>query len=371
MAGVINGKFATLLASVYLFGFTLITTAWLTGFLQINPKKIIKNFSIIIGATILTLIGTKIILNLTPKNNDQVKKMLVSMKIKHPVKTVVKKEYPPMGTLATIFSPKPGLNRLELIKKNAILKVGYNIYGRPFSYFNAENKLVGLDVAMAHMLAKDLNCSLEFIPIKINEIDKYLNSGTVDIVMSGISKTVKRIPLLDFSDSYMLITLALVVKDYRIKEFVKTEDLREMTNLKLAVLKGSSYMETIKHSIQNTKHENKITFIQIENIEDFYKDKIKADALLTSAEQGAAYCMLYPNFETVVPKPIIHHEPIAYVIAKNDLAFSKYLNEWLAIKKAQGDIKKLRNYWIFGKGVEYKQPRWNLWDMIFQNNEKN
>jgi len=163
----------------------------------------------------------------------------------------------------------------------------------------------------------------------------------------------------------MLITLALVVKDYRVKEFINTEDIRNMKHLTLAVLKGSSYKETVLHALEGTKFKNKIKFIELDSVEDFYSGAVKADALLTSAEQGAAYCMLYPSYETVVPKPVIHHEPVAYVIAKNDLAFSKYLNEWLAIKKAQGDIRKLRDYWIFGKGVEYKQPRWNLWDMLF------
>jgi ABC-type amino acid transport substrate-binding protein len=370
MAGVINGKFATLLASIYLFGFTLITTAWLTGFLQIDTKKIIRNFSIIVFATVLTVFGTKIILNLTPKNNNQVKRMLASMKIEKPVKKTIQKEYPPVGSLATMFKSKPGLNRLEIIKKRGVLNVGYNLFGRPFTYFNAQDDLVGLDVAIANMLARDLGCTLNFIPVKINEMDKYLNSGTVDIVMAGISKTVKRIPYFDFTDSYMLITLALVVKDYRVKEFVNTEDLRKMNHLSLAVLKGSSYKETILHAVEGTRYEDNLKFIELDNIEEFYDNKVNADALLTSAEQGAAYCMLYPSFETVVPKPVIRQEAIAYVIAKNDLAFSKYLDEWLAIKKDQGYIKKLRNYWIFGKGVEYKQPRWNLWDMLFDNQEK-
>ena len=371
MAGVINGKFATLLASIYLFGFTLITTAWLTGFLQINTKKIIRNFSIIVLATTATLFGTKLVLSFTPKNNDQVKKMLVSMKINQPVEKTVQKEYPSVGTLATMFKSKPGVNRLEIIKKRGVLNVGYNLYGRPFTYFNSQGDLVGLDVAIANMLARDLGCTLNFIPVKINEMDKFLNSGTVDIVMAGISKTVNRIPYFDFTDSYMLVTLALVVKDYRVKEFVNTEDLRKMNNLTLAVLKGSSYKETIIRAVEGTKYAKRIKFIELDNIKKFYTDNVKADALLTSAEQGAAYCMLYPSFETVVPKPVIRHESIAYVIAKNDLAFSKYLDEWLAIKKAQGDIRKLRDYWIFGKGVEYKQPRWNLWDAMFNDKAEN
>ena len=71
--------------------------------------------------------------------------------------------------------------------------------------------------------------------------------------------------------------------------------------------------------------------------------------------------ILVPFF---IPKPNIHKNTFAYVIAKNDLAFSKYLNEWLAIKREQGIIEKLRSYWIYGKNLEYKKTRWNLWDSL-------
>ena len=364
MAGVVNGKFATLLASMYLFGFTLITTAWLTGFIRIQPKRIIKNFSIIVIVTVLGLVATKFVLAYTPSNNDQVRNMLLSMKIEHPVKMTVDKDYPSVSVLQKVFTPKPGVNRLEMIKKRGVLKVGFNKYGRPFTYFNAEGKLVGFDVAMANKLAQDLGCELHFIPIKINDLQKYLDSGTIDIVMSGISKTVKRITSLDFSDSYMLLTLALVVKDYRAKDFVTTEEIRKMSYLKLAVVKGASYKDTLLNALKFTGRDKKVEFIELENVEDFYSGKVKADALLTSAEQGAAYCMLYTDYQAVVPKPVMYRESIAYVIAKNDLAFSKYLNEWLAIKKAQGDVTKLRNYWILGRGVGYKVARWNLLDVL-------
>jgi ABC-type amino acid transport substrate-binding protein len=175
---------------------------------------------------------------------------------------------------------------------------------------------------------------------------------------------------LDFSESYMLVTLGLVVKDYRIKEFVNTNEIRKMSHLKLAVVKGASYKDTLLDTLQFTDRKDKVEFVELESVEDFYTGKVDADALLTSAEQGAAYCMLYTRYQTVVPKPVMYKEAIAYVIAKNDLAFSKYLNEWLAIKKAEGDVKKLKNYWILGKGVEYKTHRWNLLDVLLGNTNR-
>jgi len=362
MAGVVNGKFATLLASIYLLGFTLVATAWITGFAKFDRKLVIRNMAIIVLATAATLYGTKKILELTPNDNNAVREMLASMHVDNPLPMKVEKEYPKPGMFDSIFKPAPGKNRIDHIKERGVLRVGYNRSARPFTYFNAEGRLVGFDVAMANILARDLGCSsLEFIPIRYDNIKKALDAGVVDIAMGGVLKTVDRITDLDYSDAYMTVTLAIVAKDYESKKFRYTEDIRVMKGLRVAVLKGSAYKSEVE------KVRGDIEFIELEDVRDFYEGKIRADALLTSAEQGAAWCMKHPSFDVVVPKPDIHRNTVAYAIARNDLEFSKYLNEWLAIKKDQGMVEKLENYWIYGRNIDYKKPRWNLWDDVLRN----
>lgn len=358
MAGVINGKFATLLASIYLFGFTLMTTAWLTGFLEINVKKIVKNGFIIIFVTALTLVGTKYVLKLTPQDNDAVEKMLASMHVRNPVKIDVKTEYPELSSLRKIFKPEASSKRIETIQERGVLRVGYNANARPFTYFNKQGDLVGFDVEMANLLARDLGCTLEFIPIRYDNINEALNLEVIDIMMAGISKTVDRITMLDFTESYMTLTLAIVCKDYMSKKFHKSGALLKMKNPKIAVLKGSAYESMFKDAPDN------IELVYIDNFDQYFLGETDADVLLTTAEQGASYCMLYPNYDTVVPKPDLNKDTIAYVIAKNDLEFSNYLNDWLRIKKKKGVIEELKQYWIYGKGLDYKNPRWNLWDWL-------
>jgi Na+/H+-dicarboxylate symporter/ABC-type amino acid transport substrate-binding protein len=358
MAGVINGKFATLLASIYLFGFTLMATAWITGFIVVDKKKIIKNMAIIIVVTIISLVATKYVLALTPNDNNTVKEMLLSMRINNQVETKVDKKYPEPGLFGTLFTPPPGENRINIIKKRGILRVGYNPNARPFTYFNQNDELVGFDIAMANILARDLKCKLEFIPIRYDNIGKGLDAGIIDIAMAGISKTVDRITDLDFTDSYMTVTLAFVTKDYNLDKYRNTEDIKKIKDFKIAVLDGSAYQDEMIKLSKN------LHFVKLEKVDDFYTDKVHADVMLTSAEQGAAYCMLYPKFDVIVPKPDIHKNTFAYVIAKHDLAFSKYLNEWLAIKRDQGIIDQLKAYWIYGRNIEYHKPRWNIWDNL-------
>ena len=74
--------------------------------------------------------------------------------------------------------------------------------------------------------------------------------------------------------------------------------------------------------------------------------------------------MLYPKFDVLVPKPNLIKDNFAYVIAQNDLAFSKFINEWLAIHSNNNSITKLYDYWILGKNLNYKKPRWSIWNNV-------
>jgi Na+/H+-dicarboxylate symporter/ABC-type amino acid transport substrate-binding protein len=358
VSGVINGKFATLLAAIYLLCFTLLTTAWLTKMVKFNPKKLFINITIMVVVTAVALIGTKITLKTLTKNNQDSKEVLASMVIKNKVESVVSKKYPKKSAWEEILSKHPGKNRLEMIQERGVLKIGYNLNTRPFTYFNAKGELVGFDIAIAHKLAKDIKCTLKFIPMNYYDIKQGLNAGVIDIAMAGISKTLERIEKLNFTEPYMNINLAFVTHDYKLDDYRQARDIALIKNIKIAILKGSAHRKFVEKRIPQG------TFIDLENIEDFFNGKVKADVLLTSAEQGSAWAILYPSYGVVVPRPNIHTFGTAYAIAKGDLEFNNFLNEWLRMQKNNGVIKQLYSYWILGQNIKPKEPRWNLWDNV-------
>ena len=71
--------------------------------------------------------------------------------------------------------------------ESRILRVGYDRDRIPFSYLNSDGELVGYDIEMAHRLAKDINCSLEFVPFNVSTIVEDLNNRNYDIIMSADS----------------------------------------------------------------------------------------------------------------------------------------------------------------------------------------
>jgi Na+/H+-dicarboxylate symporter/ABC-type amino acid transport substrate-binding protein len=356
---VLNNRIGALLSSIYLLTLAILCTAWLTGFLKINIRKIVKNFCIIVVASLLTLVACSSYLKIVMNKKSSGKEVLAKMQIKNTVRMKIFKKYPTSSQVPTVH-PKHLVDRLQLIKTRGVLRVGYSPTSRPFSYFNSANELVGYDMAMANMLAKDLGCRLELIPVKYNNIDRGLFDGVIDIVMAGVSVTLKRIKTMHFTDSYMQVSLAFVVKDYEREQYQLTDNIRKMSNFRVACVPGLSYRVNMKKFYPN------LTFVDIESEKDFFDDKVKADALLVSAEEGFAWCVLHPAFCVVVPRPKIFKENLAYVTSQDDLHFCKYLNSWIGVKKTNGTLDALYQYWIMGKNIHKKEERWCIWNDVWK-----
>ena len=58
---------------------------------------------------------------------------------------------------------RPGESLLHRIRRRGVIRIGYNEDKLPFAYFNNRGNLVGLDINMAHQLARDLGVSIEFV----------------------------------------------------------------------------------------------------------------------------------------------------------------------------------------------------------------
>ena len=52
--------------------------------------------------------------------------------------------------------------------------------------------------------------------------------------------------------------------------------------------------------------------------------------------------------------------PLAYPVAHRDVQFLSFLDRWVELKKRDGTIQDLYDYWILGKNAEPPVPRWSV-----------
>jgi ABC-type amino acid transport substrate-binding protein len=269
------------------------------------------------------------------------------------------KEAAPLKVYESAYPPAedllPGVGRLDRIFERGTVRVGYFRDALPFAFRNADGRMVGLDIEMAHQLARDMNVSLELVIVKRDEIPEMLKSGQIDIVMSGVPIEMSRAGKVTFSTPYMEQTLAFLVEDHKRETFSDWDNVRNMDDLKLAMIDLPYYTSRIRHALPQAD----IEFVDTPR-EFFQKKKGKLDAFLYWAEAGSAWSLVYPGYSVAVPHPRIVAMPIAYPMPREARDMVQYVNTWIELKKRDQTLEDLHNYWILGKEAVKREPRWSI-----------
>jgi ABC-type amino acid transport substrate-binding protein len=354
LTGLVNKRFATLLAGMNLLTFTLLATCALVGLLSINWRKIFRFALLSVFLTVAVVVGSRFVLSFAVADAYTKDKVIAGMHLLHsPVQAVVRKSAP--AALAMVDKEK---SHLERIQERGVLRVGYNPDRLPFTFFNSKGELVGFDVEMAHRLARELGVTLEFVPFELDTMVEQLNGDHFDVIMAGIAMLTQKLKEVSFSDPYMDVTFALVVKDSRRKEFANIEEIKRTggRGLTFGVRGAYEYFAAkARESLPLAK------VVPIKSYRDFFENNNdEVDALVTGAEVGAAWTLLYPGYDVVVPKPVPMVVPLGYAAAHGDTEMADFLSHWIDLKKKDRTIEKLYNYWILGQGALEKKVRWSI-----------
>ena len=82
------------------------------------------------------------------------------------------------------------------------------------------------------------------------------------------------------------------------------------------------------------------------------------DALLISAESGAAYTLFYPDYEVVIPDGPRISLPLFYALAGRNTELRDFLEHWVSLRQKDGTTQENYNHWILGKSARPSSPRW-------------
>ena len=224
----------------------------------------------------------------------------------------------------------------------------------PFCYFRAgSNVLIGFDVQMAYYLADDLMVDLEFVPIQRGNLYQQLRDDHFDIAMSAIEGSVKQAALLPAVDSYMDVTLAVVVPDHEKRNYRSVEQIFAIPDLKLAVIKNSFFVEQARKVLPEG-----VKVIELDSAAEYFQGRHSdVNGLVTSAESGSAWTLRYPQFTVANPMKGRVRVPLYYVTG-DDREFEHFLQNWLTLKRSRGTYQELYDYWILGLDPETKKTRW-------------
>jgi ABC-type amino acid transport substrate-binding protein len=252
---------------------------------------------------------------------------------------------------------KPPGPLIDAIKKRGMLRVGVFIDRLPFVFLNRERRLVGFDVEMAHLLARDLGAKVEFVQLEESRaLPHLLATGRIDLAMTGFPITPERAAGMLFSDPYLDETFAFVVKDHLREEFSGWANIRDLVAFPVALPDLPYFIDRLKARAPALRLQVVDSFNKIE--EGLQKGTF--DAVALPAERGSVLTLLYPKYTVVVPEPGVVKIPLAYPLAGGDSNWAYFLNTWIELKRRDGTIDALYGHWILGKQAGKRQPRWSI-----------
>jgi ABC-type amino acid transport substrate-binding protein len=222
----------------------------------------------------------------------------------------------------------------------------------PYSFLTQKGDLVGLDVEMAHRLARDLEVRLEFLSITIDKGPAMLDRGACDLAMSGTPVTPRRASAMRFTEPYLDETLGFVVRDDLREQFSSWANIRELGAMKVAAPNLPYYIAQVHQ---------RAPALQIQPVDIAELDqRLRFDVIVMPAERGSVMTLLDPKYTAVVPLPDPIKVPLAYPVARHDEQWAAFLNTWIELKRRDGTIDALYRHWVLGKDAVARKPRWSI-----------
>jgi Na+/H+-dicarboxylate symporter/ABC-type amino acid transport substrate-binding protein len=352
--GVINSRFGSLLAAVHTVSVTLLGSAAIVGSLHFSMARIARYLCFTAVLTALMIGGLRLVFNHTVAGSFAGQELVYSMR---PLMTSGDARLIQQTDLDN-NTAAPTASLIDTITKRGILRVGVFADRLPFVFTTRDGHLVGFDVEMAQLLARDLGVKVEFIQMQEvgARVPRALATAQVDLVMTGFPVTAPRASQILFSEPYLDETLAFVVKDELRQTFSNWAAIRELGDFSVAIPELPYFIGAIKARAPALKLSVLNSMKQIEA----GLAKGIFDAVVLPAERGSVLSLLYPKYAVVVPEPGTVKIPLAYPVARRDKDFAAFLNTWIELKRRDGTIDALYGHWILGKQAGKRQPRWSI-----------
>ncbi len=342
VGSVMTARFATVLAAMHAVVISLLGASVMLG--RLRREGLVRALLLGLAVTGLLMWGLGVVLGrLVPYEYTGYEK-LISMQ---PIERVQPERF---ITDPQSLAPLPGDRpRLQAIAERGSLRVAFPRDAVPFAFRNKAGQVVGLDMDLLRILARKLGVGLEIVRLDKPAAVAALAEGRIDLLAGGLAITTARAREWEMTQPYLVEHIGFVVPDYRRKVFTTLEGIRAQKGLRigvLAALRESVYAPLIRRRFPGAR------IVPIASPRDFLTGKTGADVMIYSAESGAIWTLIYPQFSVVVPQGLDTRLPLGMVLPPGDPHFADFINLWLKVEQTRGTLDALMAYWVYGKTRE-------------------
>ncbi len=347
---VYTDRIRVVLGAMHLLALTTVVLAFRRGVFRVDPRRLGIALALSVAAIAAALLLTRLWLQYSVVGSyDGDDRLLHIQWMERPVAAQTYHTSLPEPDQTGI----PG--RLERIAARGTLRVAYLPDSLPWAFRNEQGQETGFDMEMANTLARDLGVNLALVRVEETQIPELMATGQIDIVMSGLGRTADRLRRYRFAGESVELNLGFLVPDHKRKLFADSQTLSQLA-LRIGVVQNDP---AFRRQVETLLPQSQAVFI-VSPRAYLRGEGPELDAVLYSAEGGAAWTLLYPGFSIVVPQPILARLSAGYLVPPEDDAWARYINEWVSLKRRDGTVDALFDHWIRGGGAQDQSPRWSI-----------
>jgi polar amino acid transport system substrate-binding protein len=235
---------------------------------------------------------------------------------------------------------------LDRILARGELKVGMSGDMPPLNMTTKEDKIIGLDVDLATLMAEAMGVKLNIQKMAFAQLLPALEAGSIDMIISNMTMTPDRNMKVAFVGPYITSGKGLLTKRSALGDAMKMEDLNNI-NYTFVALKGSSSEAVVRKGAPLAK----LMTVGSENEGIQMVIDGKADGMLADFPICVVAAHRRQGSGLVPVKAPITYEPIGIAVPKGDPQLVNWLQNFLnGIEKA-GYMKDLGEKW-------FAKPTW-------------
>ena len=225
-----------------------------------------------------------------------------------------------------------------------VVRVGAEMTFPPFEFQDEKSKdYVGFDMDLARALAKEMGMELEIQSMGFDALIPALDSGTIDMIASGVSITPERQQKVAFSAPYYKSGLSILVKN----ENTTIKNFKDLEGKKIAVQIGTTSAEEarkIPGAVVREFNGVPETFMELK--------AGGVDAVVNDLPVNQYYLGQFEKkgdaFAKLATTELKNAEDYGIAVAKKNTELAGKVNKALETLKANGEYDKLHQKW-FGK----------------------
>ncbi len=231
---------------------------------------------------------------------------------------------------------------VEEIRQRGEIRVGVGLF-EPWVMCSSDGSLIGHEVEIAQKIAADMGVRIRFVVTEWNRIILGLLGQEFDIIISGMSITVPRNLLVNFTIPYSSFGVVVLARaDRATVGGLETERDYNRADVTFAVRRGTVAADVVRGSFPAaTVHEfgseeEVATALDLGTADAVAVDHVRAVAIKESIQSALANLFDEP----------IGQFPEAIAIRKGDPDSLNFFNGWIALHLANGWLEGRSAYWF-------------------------